>query len=245
MALKSRKAVKPKPAASANKRRLSPSKAPEPNLDPAHGLIIDSGPRTAGARLISPRARQIYLQAARLFVEKGYDGTSMSDIAEAVNITKAGLYHFVKSKEDLLFILVTYGMDELEVDVVTPALAEPDPGVRLRLIIRNHLANLGRVHAPQGNPVTIVTNDISGLSPENQRAVNARKRAYYDLVRRTLDELKARGDVAADLDTGVAAHSIIGAILWTDHWRRPGGRLSVEQIVDQLTRFILNGVLIR
>ncbi|MFN9928753.1 MAG: TetR/AcrR family transcriptional regulator, partial [Phenylobacterium sp.] len=115
MALKSRKAVKPKPAASANKRRLSPSKAPEPNLDPAHGLIIDSGPRTAGARLISPRARQIYLQAARLFVEKGYDGASMSDIAAAVNITKAGLYHFVRSKEEVLLTLGPEGVDEVEV----------------------------------------------------------------------------------------------------------------------------------
>jgi hypothetical protein len=60
-----------------------------------------------------------------------------------------------------------------------------------------------------------------------------------------LDELKLRGDIALELDTGVAAHSIIGAILWTDHWRRPGGRLSVEQIVDQLTGFIFNGVMAR
>lgn len=245
MALKSRKSAKPKAATGASSRRASLPKAPEQGLGPQHGLIIQRDPRPGAARVISPRARQIYLQAARLFVEKGYDGASMSDIAEAVNITKAGLYHFVKSKEDLLLTLVTYGMDELEADVVTPALAEPDPGARLRLIIRNHLNNLGRVHAPQGNPVTIVTNDISGLSPENQRAVNARKRAYYDLVRRTLDELKLRGDIALELDTGVAAHSIIGAILWTDHWRRPGGRLSVEQIVDQLTGFIFNGVMAR
>lgn len=245
MATKSQPNSKAKSTAPHRARKSVAPSAEKSRSAAREPIDIADGPGPAGARLVSPRARQIYVQAARLFVEKGYDGTSMSDIAEAVSITKAGLYHFVKSKEDLLYTLVSFGMDVMEIDVVNPALAEPDPGVRLRLIIRNHLDNIGRVRSPQGNPVTIVTNDTKGLGLENERTINGRKRAYYNLVRSTLDELKERGDTPPDLDTSVAAHSIIGAILWTDHWRRPGGRLSVEQIVDQLTRFALNGVLAR
>ncbi|WP_397420526.1 TetR/AcrR family transcriptional regulator [Phenylobacterium sp.] len=231
--------------------RAAPSKAAKaktaakpPAGRKAGGLVIDN-PDLGRPRVASGRARQIFVQAARLFVEKGYDGASMSDIAEAVNITKAGLYHFVKSKEDLLYTLVSFGMDELEDEVVNPGRAEPDPAVRLRLMIRNHVANIGRVGSSQGNPVTIVTDDITGLSPRSRRLINSRKRAYYTLVRDTLEELKVRGDAAADLDTTVAAHSLIGAILWTGRWRRPNGRLGVDELVEHLTAFVLKGVLAR
>jgi TetR/AcrR family transcriptional regulator, cholesterol catabolism regulator len=229
--------VSPKPA-----RPKSAAKAPAGRK--TGGLVIDN-PDLGRPRVASGRAREIFVQAARLFVEKGYEGASMSDIAEAVNITKAGLYHFVKSKEDLLYTIVSFGMDELEDEVVNPGRAEPDPAVRLRLMIRNHIANIGRVGSSQGNPVTIVTDDISGLSLKSRRKINARKRAYYTLVRDTLEELKARGDAASDLDTTVAAHSLIGAILWTGRWRRPKGRLGVEELVEHLTAFVLKGVLAR
>ncbi|WP_293382459.1 TetR/AcrR family transcriptional regulator [Phenylobacterium sp. SCN 70-31] len=187
----------------------------------------------------------IYLQAARLFVAKGYDATSMSDIAQAVNITKAGLYHFVKSKEDLLFIIKTFGMDELFDEVVHPAREEPDPLARLRLIIRAHLLNITRVSSKQGNPVTIVADDPAGLSPKFQKIIDARKREYFDLVRGALQELRERGDVADDLDLTIATHNIIGMILWVARWRKPKGRLSVEEIIEQITRMALGGVLVR
>lgn len=204
------------------------------------GLVVAKQDRP---RVASARARQIYLHASRLFVEKGYEGASMSDIAAAVNITKAGLYHFVKSKEDLLFTIVSFGMDEVFDEVVNPAREVADPKERLALIIRNHLLNIGRVGSPSGNPVTIVANDTSGLSPENRRIIAGRKREYFNQIRDTLGELQARGDMPAELDPSVAAHSILGAILWTAHWRRPGGKLSLDQIIDQITASLLFGVL--
>lgn len=194
-------------------------------------------------RVASARARQIYLEASRLFVAKGYEATSMSDIAEAVNITKAGLYHFVESKEDLLFTIVNFGMDELFDEVVEPAREIQDPLERLRLIIRNHLLNIGRVSSTSGNPVTIVANDTTGLGPEKLRAVERRKRVYFELVRDTVRELQAAGAAHQDLDATLAAHCILGTILWTARWRRPGGRLSIEQIIDQISGMILHGVL--
>ena len=89
----------------------------KPKARPETDLVITP---TERPRVASARAREIYVQASRLFVEKGYEGASMSDIAEAVKITKAGLYHFVKSKEDLLFTIVSFGMDELFDEVVNP-----------------------------------------------------------------------------------------------------------------------------
>jgi AcrR family transcriptional regulator len=209
--------------------------------DPADMVVA----RTDRPRVASDRARQIYLEASRLFVAKGYDATSMSDIAEAVKITKPGLYHFVQSKEDLLFTIVSFGMDELFDEVVEPARQIADPLERLRLIIRNHLLNIGRVGSSSGNPVTIIADEPSGLGPEKRQIVSARKRVYFDLIRDTLRELQVRGQVSPDTDTTVATHSIIGTILWTARWRRPRGRLTIEQIVEQITDMLLYGVLKR
>lgn len=194
-------------------------------------------------RVASERQREIYLQASRLFVAKGYEATSMSDIASAVKITKAGLYHFVKGKEDLLFTIMNFGMDEIFDEVVDPARQVEDPLDRLKLIIRNHLLNIGRVSSKNGNPVTIVADEPAGLSPQNRKLIESRKRTYFDLVKGTIQELKARGDVDPDVDVTIATHNLFGMILWMARWRKPNGKLSLEEIVEQMSRMALHGIM--
>ena len=77
----------------------------------------------------APRDK-VYEIAAEVFHRKGYDNTSMNDIAEAVGLTKAGLYHHVPSKESLLFTILDYGMDMAEAYVVDPLEAIGDPGYK-------------------------------------------------------------------------------------------------------------------
>lgn len=188
------------------------------------------------------RLEQIYLEAARLFVEKGFAGASMSDIASAVNITKAGLYHFVSGKEELLYTIMSFGLDQLEEEVVRPALAIEDPRERLVLIVRNHARNVLRGVTERGNPITIVVNEAAGLTGDNRTRVDARKRAYFELIRDTLGELKKQKRLA-EVDTTVAAFSIIGTIVWLARWHRPDGKLSPDEVADQVVKLSLGGVL--
>jgi TetR/AcrR family transcriptional regulator, cholesterol catabolism regulator len=189
------------------------------------------------------RQRQIFVAASKLFIEKGFDGASMSDIAEAVQITKAGLYHFVDSKEDLLFTIVSFGMDRLDTDVIEPARNEADPLKRLTLIVRNHAMNVGRVTTDIGSPLAIVVDQTSGLSAENRRTIDARKRAYFDLLHGTLSDLKTSGQLREGVDATTAAFSIIGAVMWIARWRKAEGRLALEEVADQMTQVVLRGLL--
>jgi len=236
----------PKPAPQRAKSATAPRK-PRPPGKPTRASsssdLVFAG--REGPRVPGERERQIFAQASRLFVEKGYAATSMSDIAEAVKITKAGLYHFVKGKEDLLFTIMNFGMDELFDEVVNPARLVADPEERLRLIIRNHLTNIGRVSSRSGNPVTIVADEPSGLGPKKRRIITARKREYFDLIFDTLAELKARGDARPDLDVAVAAHCIVGSVLWMARWRKPNGRLGLDEIVNQITALHVGGIMRR
>src|SRR5437667_10010682 len=85
------------------------------------------------------RAAAIYQKAAQLIHEKGYDATSMNDIARAVDLTKAGLYYYIRGKQELLFKIMNFGMDRLEEEVIRPASAAADPEERLRNVHARHV----------------------------------------------------------------------------------------------------------
>jgi len=188
------------------------------------------------------RREQIYLRAAQLFCTRGFAATSMANIADAVGITKASLYHFVANKEELLFTLMSFSMDRLEADVIRPAATIADPVARIRRIVRGHLESVTQVVTPVGNPLTIILEEQTGLSDERARIIRSRKSAYFHFVRGTLNEIKAMGHMAGT-DTRVATFAIFGIILWLARWHRPDGPLTSAEIVDQLTTLALKTVL--
>ena len=192
---------------------------------------------------ITKKQQDIYLNAARLFITKGFAETSMSDLAEAVNFTKAGLYHSISSKEDLLYTLILNAMDDFDQQVLFPATDIADPYSRLKVAIRLHVANVTKVESDFGNPMTRIVDQVSGLSPERQKIVAARKRRYFELMSGTLDELQEKGLTYANLDTKVAALSLTMMILGVNMWKKPKGRLTSEDVSRQVTEMALRSVL--
>ena len=118
------------------------------------------------------RTQSIYLKAAEIFHRKGFDATSMDDIARALQITKAGLYYYIKGKEDLLFAIMTYAMDWLSSEVVEPARTVADPEQRLRLIIERH----GRELMEGPRSLAILSDEVARASPKHRRQILKRSR---------------------------------------------------------------------
>src|ERR1700704_3043695 len=87
-----------------------------------------------------PQRRRIEIcrTAAQIFRDRGYDATSVSDIARALGITKAGLYHYINCKTQLLFDFMQFGLDELTREVLQPAHRIADAESRLRFMIGMH-----------------------------------------------------------------------------------------------------------
>src|SRR5262245_12663212 len=189
------------------------------------------------------RLAEIYRAAAQIICDKGYDAASMSEIAEAVGITKAGLYHHISGKRDLLFGIMNFGLDSLEEQVIIPARAISDPEERLRTIIRNHVQLITSRSTPRGNnPVTILLDEVSGLTLAQRRKTDQRKRAYVEFIRQTLEQIKANGRLS-DVDVTAAAFSLLGTILWLSRWYNPKGRLTPEEVSDEVTKIVLGGLL--
>ena len=183
------------------------------------------------------RASEVFRTAAQIILEKGYDATSVSDIARALGITKAGLYHYIHGKTQLLFDIMQYGLDELDREVAEPAHKIEDAEERLRFMIGRHALIVTR---GQG-AVTILVDEARALTPAQNRAITKRKRAYLDFLRATLKALKSEGKLRA-VDQTVAAFGILGTINWLSRWYQPGGALSEDQIAAQIVDIALSGL---
>jgi AcrR family transcriptional regulator len=169
--------------------------------------------------------------------EKGYEATSMNDIADAVGLTKAGLYHYIRGKEDLLFQIMSYGMDMVDQDAIAPAKLIVDPMERLRTIISRHSKRVIEF----GGAVSILLDEMYALTPAHRRAIKARKRAYFDLLRETLEQLSADGKLR-NVSPTVATFSLFGMINWVSRWYRKDGKLTSEQILGDFLEIALNSV---
>jgi len=185
------------------------------------------------------RLAEIYRTAAQIILRKGYDATSINDIANALGMTKAGLYHYINGKKELLFDIMNFGLDELDEEVATPAGEIEEPVERLRFIIASHAKLVTR---GQG-AITILVDEITALTPAQNRIITRRKREYFNRLRELLNKLKDEGKLQ-DVDTTAATFSLLGMISWLSRWFRHDGKMTQEQVADQITKIALNGLLV-
>lgn len=184
------------------------------------------------------RLAEIYRTAAQIILRKGYDATSVNDIANALGMTKAGLYHYINGKKELLFDIMNFGLDELDEEVVTPAQSINDITARLHFIIASH----ARLVTRGNGAITILVDEITALAPAQNRKITHRKRTYFDCLRETLNQLKAEGKLH-DVDTTAATFSLLGMINWLSRWFRQDGALTEEQAAEEIVKIALHGLL--
>lgn len=189
----------------------------------------------------SPKLRRILERAARLIFEKGYEGTSMQDIADACGLTKAGLYHHVPTKEALLLAIMEYGMDLFEEVVLARVEHITDPLERLRMTM---LHNLELVTTDSSKEVTIILHEHQTLTGEAQKKINARKKRYVRFLEESFRQAMARGQIR-NVDPTIASFSLLGTVLWTYKWYRPDGRISPQQLSAGTIDLFFNGLVTR
>jgi TetR/AcrR family transcriptional regulator, cholesterol catabolism regulator len=189
-------------------------------------------------RVAGEKLRSILQQAARLIYLKGYEGTSMQDIADACSMTKAGLYHHIATKEALLLAIMHYGLDLFEERVVDPVKDISDPLVRLKTTMAH---NVELVTHDSTKEVTIILHEHSTLTGDSKKEINLRKKAYVQFLQRTFEEAIASGQIRK-VDATVAAFSFLGTVHWTYKWYRSDGALTPKQLSDGVIDLFFRGL---
>ena len=183
--------------------------------------------------------REICRVAARVFYEKGYDGASMQDIAEAVGLTKAGLYHHVGSKDRLLYEIMNYGMDILDEVVLARVAQISDPRQRLREIIVGHIDLVVRARDLE---ITVILHENRSLRGALRRKINIRKSAYIHFLEELISQVQRQSGGSPPIPPRLAAFALLGMINWLYQWYRPQGSVKQADLADSYADFFFRGL---
>jgi TetR/AcrR family transcriptional regulator, cholesterol catabolism regulator len=184
------------------------------------------------------RRRALIHSAAILFEQKSFHGTSMQDIADAVGITKAALYHYVKSKEELLYEIHDAFVSSMLVDANAFFEQNDDPREQLRFIIRSILTTIVD-YRPY---VTAFFQDLGALSGVWKEKIHAKRSAYEKFVEACLEKGVEDGVFVLPRQDCPASFFIFGACNWAYQWYRADGPLDVDALVDCWYRLLVFGL---
>ena len=174
--------------------------------------------------------------AVRVFLQRGYDGASLDQVAEAAGITKASIYYHADGKEALLARGAGRALDALFAVLEEPAALEGREIDRLKHVVRRtieitvmRLPEVALLLRVRGNTAT-------------ERWILEQRRRFDRLVAAIVAEAQTKGQIRADIEAGLITRMLFGMLNSITEWYRPGGGLSVEDIVTGATRIAFNGL---
>jgi TetR/AcrR family transcriptional regulator, cholesterol catabolism regulator len=188
--------------------------------------------------------QEILRTAGRLFQQRGYDATSMNDVAAALKLSKGGLYHHFQSKDEILFEIMNHAMELTQERVIAPVRSIAGAEERLRALIRLHLEV---VLSPRDREITVMLHENHPLPPALRKRINSRKKEYIhfveglvaDVQKETQRTRPSKGTVSPR----AAAFALLGMINWIYQWYKPEGELQANNLIPQFTALVFGGIL--
>lgn len=188
------------------------------------------------------RRAEIVKAAADTFQERGYDGTTLSIIAEKLNADRASLYYYFASKQDLFREIVR----EAAHSSVTSAeeIAKKDWPADKKLIaafetvMQNYETSYPYMHVfLQENFPSLTASEDSWISETREWATR-----YYHAIRSIIQQGEEEGTFKLPLPVGVTTMGVLGTVNWAHRWYKPGGKLSSAEIGNGFAEMLLKGL---
>ncbi len=164
----------------------------------------------------------------------------MRDIATAVDLTKAGLYHHVGSKDRLLFEIMNYGMGILDETVVQKVVGITDPREKLRQTIIGHIDLIVRARDLE---ITVILHENRSLKGALRKKINARKKAYIQMLEEMIAQVQQQAGGEPLISPRLAAFALLGMINWLYQWYDPEGPIKQEEVARNYVDFFFRGLL--
>jgi AcrR family transcriptional regulator len=198
-------------------------------------LSSDSSYQTVVRVAEMTRRQELSRQAARLFAQKGYHGTSIGDLAEALGVQKGSVYAHIAGKQDLLYQTMREGADAFHAGL--DAIPEQLPATeKIRLALRAHL----RVVAEQLEVATVFVQEWRYLEGERMEEIVAERRRYEERIRALFREGREQSELLSDLDESVAALLFLSAANWAYTWLREG--VDTDSLADRFHALLVDGM---
>ena len=173
------------------------------------------------------RAHEILDVAARLFYERGYPSVSTRALAQAAGIQGGSLYHHFASKEEMLHRICLYGSEGFFAELI-PILSRHGPfSERLDEFVRAYVLRFWE----RRYPIAVLFRESDHLSPDHAQELRVVRRRFQQKFQRFVADGLAAGEFTVP-DAKVAGIAILDMLNGIDHWKRPTGRLGVEEVAE-------------
>jgi TetR/AcrR family transcriptional regulator, cholesterol catabolism regulator len=182
------------------------------------------------------RLQDLLAVAARVFAEQGFHRTSMRDLSRASKMSLAGMYYYVKSKDDLLFQIQRNSFEQVLAGAEAVVAGAAEPEERLAGFIKHHVTFFTRHMAE----MKVLSHEAESLTGGSLDQVRALKRRYVELCVGLLADLDAKTG-GAPVDRNVAAYTLFGMMNWIYTWYDPAGPVGVGDLADAICRLFMHG----
>lgn len=193
--------------------------------------------RKRRANQFSEKRETLLNAAAALFREKGYDGASLNDLADVLNITKPTIYHYVQNKEALLLDIVCAAQDQVLASCWAVQASEDTGYEKLRRIMLDY----ARVMASDYGACLVSNTRMVNADPKSRAEVTQRIAEADRLIYKVLDQGRSDGSLEFT-DRTVALHTLFGSLNWIPSWAKSDGPLSPDQVAEAQVDLLLRGV---
>jgi AcrR family transcriptional regulator len=197
----------------------------------------------AGGRPDAPvrrRDAEVLAAAGEVFAARGYSRATVQDVADVLGILKGSLYHYIDSKEDLLYAVLGALHDHLdEILAEVAAHDELGPLERLELYVRRQVV----YHVENLASVTAYYHDVDRLSATHRDAILARRRPHTDYVTALIRDGQTAGEIPWRRDPRILANCVFATIIWVYRWYQPSGALSGDELAQVCVDFALGGIM--
>ena len=181
---------------------------------------------------------QVIKAAIDLFSTKGFNGTSIRAIANAMGMSISNIYHYFINKEGLMLAILEQSSKRLLETLRQVSEREMDPLDRLKLLIESHVRQ-SEVFRKESKIFFI---DEDHLSPEGNEKNRQNQREILSIYLKELQTLKELGYLSSQ-NLMALTFNILGVINWQLKWYRPGGALSVNDVAKEIVSFVMHGLL--
>lgn len=195
---------------------------------------------TRNRRSRAPRRRQseILEAAARVFHEKGYESTSIQDIADSVGILKGSLYYYITSKEDLLYEIIQGVHEEALKNLDRITALEGTALQKIRAFVVVHFTHNAENLVKMG----VFFKDFRSLGDERRQIIVEERDKYDTFLRDLIRAGQKDGSVCRDVDPKLTAITILGMLNWIYQWYKPGGEIGAVEIANVYGDFVVEGL---
>jgi AcrR family transcriptional regulator len=184
------------------------------------------------------RRVEILKSAAAAFRTRGYHGTSVDDIAQALRMTKGSLYYYFKNKEEILYVCHDHTLDLLMLTLKQIQASRQSPADKLRAIIVAFV----NLMTEELHGTAAVTLDLNELSVPLRKKIVAKRDRFDRAVRRIIRDGIDQG-MFRPLDPKFTTFAIMGGINWIPHWFNPSGKADAGAIGVAFADFLVAGLL--